>query len=160
MENIALWHERDISHSSAERIILPDSCLILDYSLSLLTSIMKGLQVYPQRMKKNMQLTKGLIFSQRVMLALVGKGLSRQKAYQLVQRNAMKAWSGNRDFLKLLKADAEVTAALPPEELEPLFDEQYCLRHIDDIFKRLGLTGSQWKEASVAESGKLAPRAI
>ncbi len=159
MENIALWHERDISHSSTERIILPDSCLLVDYSLSLFTSVMRGLQVYPQRMKKNIGLTKGLIFSQRVMLALIDKGLSRQKAYELVQRNAMKAWKGDKNFLSLLKADPEVTATLPPAELEPLFDEQYYLRYIDDIFRRLGLTETQWK-SSIVEPTKLAPRAI
>ena len=161
MENIALWHERDISHSSTERIILPDSCLLLDYSLTLFTSVMKGLQIYPQRMKRNMELTKGLIFSQRVMLALIDKELSRQKAYELVQRNAMKAWKGNRNFLSLLKADPEVTASLPPEELEPLFDYEYYLRYIDDIFRRLGLTEAQWKETlSRTEPGELAPKTI
>jgi len=159
MENIALWHERDISHSSAERIILPDSCLILDYSLAIFTSVMKGLQVYPQKMKRDMELTKGLIFSQRVMLALIDKGLSRQEAYKMVQRNAMKAWKGSRNFLTLLKADAEVTAVLPVEELEPLFDEQYYLRYIDDIFGRLGLTESQWK-GGIAGPSDFAPRAI
>jgi len=161
MEDMALWHERDISHSSAERIILPDSCLIVDYSLALFTSVMRGLQIYPQRMKHNLKLTKGLIFSQRVMLALIDKGLSRQKAYQLVQRNAMKAWEKNKDFLGLLKADPEVTAVLPPAELEPLFDVQYYLRYIDDIFQRLGLTEKQWKtKADVAEPTELAPRAM
>jgi len=161
MENIALWHERDISHSSTERIILPDSCLVLDYCLSLFASVMRGLQVYPQRMKRNIDLTKGLVFSQRVMLTLIDKGLSRQKAYELVQRNAMKAWEKNRDFLKLLKADTEVTAVLPPEELEPLFNEQYYLRYIDDIFKRVGLTATQWKEkAAATEDRDLAPRSI
>ncbi len=159
MENIALWHERDISHSSTERIILPDSCFLVDYSLSLFTSVMGGLQVYPQRMKKNIELTKGLIFSQRVMLALINKGLSRQKAYELIQRNAMKAWKGNKNFLSLLKADTEVTATLPPRELEPLFDEQYYLRYIDEIFKRVGLTPAQWK-STIAEPTDLAPRAI
>ncbi|MBI3931566.1 MAG: adenylosuccinate lyase [Chloroflexi bacterium] len=148
MENIALWHERDISHSSTERIILPDACLILDYSLALFTSVMKGLQVYPQRMKRNLELTKGLIFSQRIMLALIDKGLSRQKAYELVQRNAMKSWQGNKNFLNLLKADPEVTANLPPAELEPLFDYQYYLRYLDEVFQRLGLTEAQWKEKS------------
>jgi adenylosuccinate lyase len=145
MENIALWHERDISHSSTERIILPDCCLVVDYALNLFTSVMRGLQVYPQRMKRNIALTKGLVFSQRVMLALIDKGLSRQKAYELVQRNAMKAWGGRRSFIKLLKADPEVIAALPEPELEPLFDEKYYLRYIDDIFKRLGLTEAQWR---------------
>jgi len=161
MENIALWHERDISHSSAERIILPDSCLALDYSLSLFTSVMRGLQIYPRRMKRNLELTKGLVFSQRVMLALIDKGLSRQKAYELVQRSAMKAWKQNKSFLNLLKADPEVTAILPPGELEPLFNEQYYLRYIDDIFQRLGLTEIQWKgKASLTRASGLAPRAI
>ena len=161
MENIALWHERDISHSSTERIILPDSCLLLDYCLSLFASVMRGLQVYPQRMKRNIDLTKGLVFSQRVMLTLIDKGLSRQKAYEMVQRNAMKAWEKNRDFLKLLKADTEVTAILPPEELEPLFNEQYYLRYIDDIFKRIGLTATQWKEkAAATEDNNMTPRSI
>lgn len=161
MENIALWHERDISHSSTERITLPDSCLALDYCLTLFTSIMAGLQIYPQRMKRNIGLTKGLIFSQRVMLALIDKGLSRQKAYELVQRNAMKAWKGDKNFLNLLKADPEVTATLPAEELEPLFDYQYYLRYIDEIFKRLGLTEAQWKERpGITEPTGLGPKAI
>jgi len=161
MENIALWHERDLSHSSTERIILPDACLLLDYSLTLFTSIMKGLQVYPKRMKRNIELTKGLISSQRVMLALIDKGLSRQKAYELVQRNAMKAWQRNKNFISLLKADPEVTTTLPQQELEPLFDEQYYLRYIDDIFERLGLTKTQWKKkSSITEPTELAPRAI
>ncbi len=159
MENIALWHERDISHSSTERIILPDSCLVLDYTLPLFTSIMRGLQVYPRRMKRNIELTKGLIFSQRVMLALIDKGLSREKAYELAQRNAMKAWKGNKNFLSLLKADPEVIAALPESELEPLFNEQYYLRYVDEVFERLGLTKAQWK-GDIAEPSELAPRAI
>ncbi len=157
MENIALWHERDISHSSTERIIFPDSCLVLDYCLALFTSVMKGLQIYPQKMKKNVELTKGLVFSQRIMLALIDKGLSRQKAYELVQRNAMKAWRGNKNFLSRLKADAEVIDALPLEELEPLFDYQYYLRYVDDIFKRLGLTRAQWK-GRITEPLELPPR--
>lgn len=161
MENIALWHERDISHSSTERIILPDSCLLLDYSLSIFTSIMKGIHVYPQRMKRNMELTRGLIYSQRVMLALIDKGLSRQKAYELVQRNAMKSWKDNKDFLKLLKTDPEVIAILPPEELEPLFNYQYYLRYVDEIFQRLGLTETQWQEKlGRTEPDELAPRTI
>lgn len=146
MENITLWHERDISHSSTERIILPDACLVLDYSLDIFTSVMKGLLVYPKRMKQNLELTKGLVFSQRVMLSLIDKGLSRKKAYELVQRNAMKSWHTGRNFLTLLKADKEVMASLPPGELEKIFDYQYYLRHIDEIFQRLGLTESQWKK--------------
>ena len=161
MENIALWHERDISHSSTERIILPDACLVLDYSLTLFTSVMKGLQVYPQQMKRNIELTKGLVFSQRVMLALIDKGLSRQKAYELVQRNAMTVWKKGKSFLNLLKADPEVTASLPPEELESLFDYQYYLRYVDDIFTRLGLTKAQWREEiGTVKPTELAPRKI
>jgi len=159
LENIALWHERDISHSSTERIILPDSCLVVDYALALFTSIMQGLQVYPRKMKRDIELTKGLIFSQRVMLALIDKGLSRQKAYEMVQRNAMKAWKGNKNFLALLKSDPEVTAVLPHGELESLFDYQYYLRYMDDIFRRLGLTEAQWK-GGMAEPSELAPGAI
>jgi len=159
MENIALWHERDLSNSAPERIILPDSCLLLDYCLALFTSIMSRLQIYPKRMKQNIELTKGLIFSQRVMIALIDKGLSRQKAYQLVQRNAMKAWKGNKSLLNLLKADPEVAATLPPPELEPLFDYQYYLRYVDEVFERLGLTRSQWK-GSIPEPTELTPRAI
>jgi adenylosuccinate lyase len=159
MENIALWHERDISHSSTERVILPDACLLVDYCLSLLVSIIKGMQVFPQRMKKNMELTKGLFFSQRVMLALIDKGLSRQKAYDLVQRNAMKSWKGNKDFLSLLKADPEVREILPQPELESLFDYQYYLKHVDEIFERLGLTKAQWKSA-ISEPTNLGPMAL
>ena len=161
MENIALWHERDISHSSTERITLPDSCLVLDYSLTLFTSVMGGLKIYSQRMKQNVKLTKGLVFSQRVMLALINKGLSRQKAYELIQRNAMKAWKGNRNFLTLLKADPEITAILPQDELEPLFSEEYYLRYVNEIFERLGLTEAQWKgKPGAAKPSELAPRAI
>jgi adenylosuccinate lyase len=161
MENITLWHERDISHSSTERIILPDACLLLDYILTLFKAIMAGLKVYPKRMKHNMELTKGLVFSQRVMLTLVNKGLSRHEAYELIQRNAMKAWQGNKSFLSLLKADTDITATLLPSELEPLFDYQYYLRYIDDIFKRLGLTESQWKKKSIiSKPTQLAPGAL
>ncbi len=139
MENVTLWHERDISHSSAERIILPDSCLALDYTLGIFTYVMSGLQVFPERMKENLEITRGLVFSQRVLLALIDRGLTRQQAYQLVQRNAMKAWKERADFLGLLKADREVAATLPPAEVEVLFDYQYYLRHVDRIYQRLGL---------------------
>jgi len=161
MENITLWHERDISHSSNERMILPGSCLLVDYSMAIFTSVIKGLRVYPQRMKRNLEMTRGLVFSQRVMLALIDKGLSRQKAYELVQRSAMKSWEGNKKFLTLLKADPEVTSCLPGEELEALFDYQYYLRYIDDIFLRLGLTEAQWKDKlGKIEPAELAPRAL
>ena len=147
IENITLWHERDISHSSAERIILPDACLALDYSMNVFTSVMKGLNVYPDRMKKNMEITRGLLFSQRVLLALIDKGMSRQNAYKIVQRSAMKTWqSSSKKFITLLKADPEVMAVLSVKELEALFDYNYYLRFVDDIFRRLGLTDKQWIE--------------
>ena len=144
LENIALWHERDISHSSTERIILPDACLALDYSMNVFTSVMKGLNVYPKRMKQNMEITRGLLFSQRVLLALIDKGMSRQGAYKIVQRNAMATWkSDTKKFINLLKADKEVMAVLTVAELEALFDYNYYLRYVDDVFQRLGLTGKQ-----------------
>jgi adenylosuccinate lyase len=139
LENIALWHERDISHSSTERIILPDSCLALDYMLSLLIPVIKELKVYPENMRRNLELTQGLIFSQRVLLALIGKGLNREEAYEMVQRNAMEAWQQKKSFLSLLEADNRVTAHLTRSELESLFDYNYYLKHVDSIFERLGL---------------------
>jgi adenylosuccinate lyase len=139
LENVALWHERDISHSSNERVILPDSCLALDYILNIFTGVMKGLQVYPDNMKRNLELTQGLVFSQNVMLALVGKGLSRQDAYKLTQRNALQAWKTRAPFLKLLKADSEIMQNLNSKELESLFDYQCFVKHVDTIFARLGL---------------------
>jgi adenylosuccinate lyase len=154
LENFALWHERDISHSSNERIILPDACLALDYILALFASVMKRLQVFPHRMKQNLELTKGLVFSQRVMLALIDKGLSRHEAYETVQKNAMKAWKGSKSFLTLMKADAAVTEVLSTKELESIFDYQYYLRHVDEIFSRLGLTKGQW-QGSVPDTVEL-----
>ncbi|HXY74907.1 MAG TPA: adenylosuccinate lyase, partial [Dehalococcoidales bacterium] len=146
LENIALWHERDISHSSTERVILPDACLALDYSLSVFTGVMNGLKVFPERMKKNLDITKGLLFSQRVLIALIEKGgLSRQSAYKIVQRNAMKSWTEGKKFLTLLKNDKEVTAVLTSGEIDELFDYNYYTRYVDDIFERLGLTGTQWQ---------------
>jgi len=139
LENVALWHERDISHSSTERIIMPDSCLALDYMLSLFTSVIKGLKVYPENMRRNLELTQGLIFSQRVLLTLIDKGLNREEAYQIVQRNAMEAWQQRKNFLSLLEADNQVTAHLAKAELESLFDYSYYLKYVDNIFERLGL---------------------
>ena len=139
LENVALWHERDISHSSAERIILPDSCLALDYMLSVFTEIMRGLKVHAGRMLHNMQSTQGLLFSQRVLLALVEKGISREKAYELVQKNALRSWDEEADFGELLESDAEVTSYLPRDELRGLFDYDYYLRFIQDTFQRTGL---------------------
>ncbi|MDP2920257.1 MAG: adenylosuccinate lyase [Dehalococcoidia bacterium] len=153
LENIALWHERDISHSSAERVILPDACLVLDYSLSVFCGVMKGLNVYPQKMKRNMDITKGLLFSQRVLIALIDKGMSRQDAYKVVQRNAMKTWMRGKKFVTLLKADPDLQKLLTDKELEALFDYSYYTRYVDDIFQRLGLTGNQWIEWLEKNSG-------
>jgi len=139
LENVALWHERDISHSSAERLILPDSCLALDYILGLSTQIMLGLRVYPGRMWQNMESTRGLLFSQRVLLALIEKGLSRERAYELVQRNAMRSWDEEMDFRELLKSDGDVTSYLSTDELSGLFDYGYYLRYVEDTFQRVGL---------------------
>jgi len=159
LENIALWHERDISHSSTERIILPDSCLAVDYMLSIFTSIMKGLKVYPENMRRNIETSQGLVFSQRVLIALINKGLTREEAYKMVQDNAMKAWQQGKDFLSLLKADRRVTAHLSKEELDSLFDYGYYLKHVDEVFERLGLSEAK-KKAKRAKIEGLAPRAI
>jgi adenylosuccinate lyase len=139
LENVALWHERDISHSSAERIVLPDACLALDYILDLFTGVMKDLRVYPERMMINLESTRGLVFSQRVLLALVEKGMSRQEAYKVVQGNAMRSWDEDADFRELLRKDKSVAKLLSPAELEALFDYNYYLRFVDETFKRAGL---------------------
>lgn len=139
MENVPLWHERDISHSSVERVIIPDSTITMDYMLHKFTDIMQNLLVYPENMKKNLDKTHGLIFSQRVLLALVDKGLSRESSYELVQRNAMRSWNAGEDFKQLLLNDGEITAVLPEKEIEGLFDLRYHLQHVDDIYKRFGL---------------------
>ncbi len=139
LENVALWGERDISHSSAERIILPDSCLALDYILDLFTGVIRDLRVYPERMKQNMELTKGLLFSQRVMLALVEKGLSRDQAYEIAQVSSTKTWEENKDFREVIAAEPLVTEHLSHEELRDLFDYSYYVRFVDDVFDRVGL---------------------
>ena len=143
LENVALWGERDISHSSAERIILPDSCLALDYMLSIFTRIIKDLRVLSDRMWANVESSRGLIFSQRTMLALVDKGLAREDAYKVVQRNAMQSWDENLDFRDLLKSDAEAQSYLSREEMEEIFDYDYYTRYIDDTFQRIGLLKSK-----------------
>jgi len=139
LENVALWHERDISHSSVERVIIPDSTTTLHYMLVKATEMIKNLLVYPERMEKNIRSSYGLVFSQRILLALIETGLSREEAYALVQRNAMRAWSENRDFLVLLKDDSGVTRHLPVAEIERIFDYGYYLKHIDNIYARFGL---------------------
>ena len=137
LENVALWHERDISHSSVERMIGPDATITLDFALARLTGVVDRLVVYPENMRKNLDRLGGLIHSQRVLLALTQKGVSREDAYTLVQRNAMPVWRGEGDFLTLLKADKDVSKALPPAELEALFDLGYHLKHVDTIFARV-----------------------
>jgi len=137
LEDVALWHERDISHSSVERMICPDATITLDFALMRLAGVIDTLVVYPENMQENLDRLGGLIHSQRVLLALTERGMSRQEAYALVQRNAMPVWRGEGDFLTLLKADKEVTKILPPDELEALFDLGYHLKHVDTIFRRV-----------------------
>lgn len=148
MENVALWHERDISHSSVERIIFPDSCTLLDYMFGLLTRLMEGLLVYPENMKRNLGLSLGMWNSQTVLLALIRKGLTREDAYALVQRNAMKTWEvkhagrDNADFLEVLKTDPEVARHFKPGELEKLCSLDFHLKEVKNRFKKLGLSES------------------
>lgn len=139
LENVALWHERDISHSSVERIIMPDSNICLDYMLNKFIEVIDGLTVYPDNMLSNLIKTNGLIFSQRVLLELMNKGLTRTKAYDLVQRLAMKSWKENTGFEELLLEDKEILWYLNKNELDAIFDLEYYLRNVDKIFKRLGL---------------------
>jgi adenylosuccinate lyase len=138
-ENVPLWHERDISHSSAERIILPDATIALNYMLNRFGNVVKNLTVYPENMKRNMEKTHGLIFSQQVMLALIEKGLSREEAYDTVQPKAMEAWERQVSFKNLISADKKVRNLLSEEEIDACFDPQYHLKHVDAIFEKLGL---------------------
>ncbi|MEW6616396.1 MAG: adenylosuccinate lyase [Thermodesulfobacteriota bacterium] len=137
LENIPLWHERDISHSSVERIILPDSTILVDFMLNRVTSIIGELQVYPENMLKNLHRTHGLIFSQGLLLALTGKGVNREDAYEMVQRNAMKVWKENADFRCLILQDEVIMEHLTESEVEKCFDVNWHLRHRDEIFKRV-----------------------
>ena len=140
LENIALWHERDISHSSAERVVLPDSSIALDYMLQKAIGLIDGLVVYPERMLENLGLTRGLIFSGQLLLALTNKGVSRETAYEWVQRNAMRVWDENRDFHALVKADTDIASRLSAEEIDRTFSLEHYLRNVDQIFRRLGIT--------------------
>ena len=139
MENVALWHERDISHSSVERVILPDSTTLLDYMLATLTDVVDKLLVYPARMKANLEASKGLIHSQAVLLALTRKGLTRDKAYALVQRNAMKTWTNAKTFKEVLVGDAEVMKVLTRREIDALFDLKVHLRQVAATFRKVGI---------------------
>ncbi|HOT97809.1 MAG TPA: adenylosuccinate lyase [bacterium] len=139
LENIALWHERDISHSSVERIIFPDSFILLDYMLHRLSRILEGLVVYPDQMATNLRRTRGLIFSQPVLLALTGKGMSRETAYKIVQENAMRCWRSGEEFKEILLADQRVLALLSPAEISACFDERIGLKHVDAIYRKAGI---------------------
>ena len=139
LENVALWGERDISHSSAERLILPDSCMALDYILNLFTGVVEGMRVYPKRMKQNIELTRGLLFSQRLMLTLIEKGMSRDDAYKTMQTNSARTWDEDADFRDLIRKDATVGSHLTGGDLDDIFDYGYYVRFVDDVFERIGL---------------------
>jgi adenylosuccinate lyase len=139
LENVALWHERDISHSSTERVIFPDACIVLDYMLAELTEIMQGLVVYPERMLANLNASGGVVFSQRVMLALVDAGMDRQEAYKRVQRHALASWDGGGSFRDAIGIDSHVTSLIPDAEIDALFDPVEQLRFVDSAFERVGL---------------------
>ena len=138
-ENVPLWHERDISHSSAERIIIPDATIALNYMLNRFGNIVKNLTVFPENMKRNMERTHGLIFSQRVLLALIDKGLAREEAYDTVQPKTMESWETQVPFRTLIEAEEKITSKLSPEEIADCFDYNYHLKNVDTIFDRLGL---------------------
>ncbi|CDQ41705.1 MULTISPECIES: adenylosuccinate lyase [Virgibacillus] len=138
-ENVSLWHERDISHSSAERVILPDATIALNYMLNRFANIIKNLTVFPENMKKNIDKTYGVIFSQRVLLALIDKGMVREEAYDIVQPKAMQAWESGTHFKQLVEADEQIISQLSPAEIEDCFDYTYHLKNVDVIFDRIGL---------------------
>ncbi len=139
MENVSLWHERDISHSSVERVIVPDSCIVLDYMLIQTTKIIDKLLVYPENMRKNLEKTHGLVYSQEVLLALTKKGMKREDAYKIVQDRAMKSWENGTDFKELIRSSEDVQKLLSKSEIEELFDPKRSLKHVDYIFERVGL---------------------
>jgi len=139
LENVALWHERDISHSSAERIILPDATGLLDYALHIFTGVMDGLVVYPERMLRNLERTQGLIYSSKVLNALIETGMQREAAYSIVKRNSMRAWREEVPYRGLLEQDPEASSRLPAEKLDAIFDPRAFLTHTDETFRRLGL---------------------
>jgi len=139
MENVALWHERDLTHSSVERVIIPDSCILLDYIIEKFTRVMEGLVVYEDNMTANINKTLGLVFSQQLLLALVGKGILREKAYSLVQGNAMKSWAEKRDFKQLVLDDPDIASYLSPAEIDKIFDYGIYSAKVDYIFERCGL---------------------
>ena len=137
MENMALWHERDISHSSVERVIMPDSTILIHYMLHRLNNLLAGLRIIPENMDRNLKLSMGLYFSQRILLALVEKGLKRQKAYEMVQKVAMHCWENKIFFPDAVRQDKDICSYLDKSELDTLFDPTYYLKHEDMIFKRV-----------------------
>ena len=139
MENVALWHERDITHSSVERVVIPDSCILLDYVLHLMTDVIDKLLVYPETMMKNLEKTHGLIFSQSVLLALTKKEMKREDAYRIVQSAAMNVWQSGKSFKELLLSNDEIVRVLGKEQIEELFDLKKSIRNVDYIFGRVGL---------------------
>ena len=139
LENVSLWHERDLTDSAPERIILPDACLVVDYILDLFTYVIRGLQVYPERMRENLELTQGLVFTSRALVALVNKGLSREKAYKLIQSCSMRAWKERVPLRGLLEGDAEVSNLLSAAELDAIFDYSVYTKYVDDSFRRIDL---------------------
>ncbi len=139
MENIALWHERDISHSSVERIVVPDSCILLDFILADMIKIIENLLVYPENMQRNLHATHGLIFSQEVLLALTKKGMKREDAYRIVQEQAMTVWREGKEFRDLLLANSDIKEHLSEKEINELFDDRRSLKHLDEMFERVGL---------------------
>ncbi len=140
LENVALWHERDITHSSVERIIIPDSCILLDYMIGTFADIIEKLIIYPENMKKNLELTRGLIFSQSVLLALTKKGMKREEAYLLVQKHAMDVWQSKKSFRDVLELDGAISAYLRTDDLDEMFDLKKSIRHVDYVFERVGLS--------------------
>jgi adenylosuccinate lyase len=137
LENVALWHERDMSHSSVERFIAPDATITLDFALVRMAGVIDKLLIRSDRMQKNLDLTQGIVHSQRALLALTQAGIEREAAYKLVQSSAMRAWAGEGTLLELLKADPAVSKVVPPKSLEAMFDNDYHLKHVDTIFKRV-----------------------
>ena len=139
LENVALWHERDISHSSVERVIFPDSCTLVNYMLTLLRKLVDRLIVYPDNMKRNLEITRGLYHSQTILLKLTERGLERKTAYEAVQRAAMKTWQGDKSLLENLVVEDEITAKIPPAEIAKLCSLEHHFRWVDDTFRKLGL---------------------
>jgi adenylosuccinate lyase len=137
MENVALWHERDISHSSAERVIGPDSTIVLDFMLVRMTGVIKNLIVYPENMQANMDKTKGLYYSQKILLELTQRGVSREDGYRLVQKNALEAWDKQLNFKDMVLGDAEITAVISKDEIEKFCSPEFFIKHVDDIFERV-----------------------